>query len=608
MTYGTLIFKATQLEARVSLDYVEVYNLSTCERKTLTGGINRILPGLTVCGIDCFFVLNGNEFFSYIDYYATCHNLPLYDSLKDDSGKRKKILNEAWAFYDGEGATYSRKIWLKTCLPNTRHKRIHATSFLNFSNMVAVNSIKELCNTVNLPEFMKTGIEVIDFAKCVQDFNQYYYKITGGYYLGATRPACWTMGGAARNFYLKLRYPDAATNRLKLYHYSHPQNMKLEYFLRECKLLPSGLLYTKDRATLHEGIYFKYDENSLFAKVERDMPELGALVKSTYEEYKRDKGSLYEYIFIVDLVELKAREGMPRLFSNPFKKYSINAERVEINNKWAVFAPYLEALKEFYIIEDLEITSVYKARKNPDKAVINYVDILYAYKQDAREKGHKGFANLVKFFLVNLHGKFAQKSITVPKYYSLDQEANTVIKTEGEEIIDEWDRKHFDYVRGAYIYTMARVYIMKSILRFKEVLPEGETLEEHIFYDDTDSIITDLKAPADMVDPYELGKLKREEVYTAFECIAPKTYWGRTIDNEIKLTCAGMDKEEVFAYLRTNYNSLLNMKLNSNQYYHMHFTNKNMLYPCTVLERMNGGAGYVTNYRPLSTFDSDEIF
>lgn len=608
MTYGTLTYSATQLKNRVRLNYVVIYNLSTCEHMTLTGGIERILPGLTTCGIDCFFVLNGSEFFSFIDYYATLHKLPIYDSLKDDSGKRKKLTNEAWAFFDGEGATYSRKVWLKTALPNTRHKRIHATSFINFSNMVAVNTVDELCQAVNLPECMQSGIKVIDFGRCVQDFNQYYYKITGNLYLGPTRPACWTMGGAARNFYLKLRYPEATTNRLKLYHYSHPQNMKLEYFLRECKLLPSGLLYSKDRGKLHEGKLFKYDKNSLFAKVERDMPELGALVKSSYEEYKRDTSGKFEYIFILDLLELKAREGMPRLFSNPFKRYTHNAARVEITDKWAVFAPLLEALKDFYIIEDLEIASVYKARKNADKAAVNYVDILYTYKRDAREKGQKGFANLVKFFLVNLHGKFAQKSITVPKFLTLDQETNTVIKTEGEDIIDEWDRKHFDYVRGAYIYTMARVYIMKDILRFKEVLPEGETLEEHIFYDDTDSIITDLEAPAGMVDPYELGKLKLEETFTAFECIAPKTYWGRTVEDEIKLTCAGMDKEEVFAFLRTECNSFLHMNLNSNQYYHMHFAYNNIQYPCTVLERMNGGSGYVTHYRPLSTFDTDEIF
>lgn len=607
MNYGTLIFNVTQLKDRVSLNYVEALNITTRAYKTLTGGVDKILYDLSCMGVDCFFLLNAGQFFGFIDYYATNRDLPIYDTLKDDSGQRKKITREAWAHHDGEGAQYSRKLWLKSSLPNTRHKRIHAVSFLNFSTVVAVNTVEELCDTLHVDKNLCIGNKPYGLACCLLRFDEFYYRITDTNFLGNSRPACWTMGGAARNFYLKLRYPEATTNRLKLYHYGHPQNMKLEYFLRECKLLPSGLLYTKDRKTLHEGKFYKYDKNSLFAQIERELPELGALTKSSYNEYKQDKTGWYEYIFIVDLLELKARPGMPRVFYNPFERYTNNAERVEISQKWAVFAPFLEALKDFYIIEDLAITSVYRARKNKDNAIVKYVDTLYDIKQRCRKERHNGLATLVKFFLVNLHGKFAQKSITVPKYLSLDEDTQTVVKTEGDEIIDEWEYKHFDYVRGAYIYTMARVDLMKNLLRFKEVLPAGDTLEAHIFYDDTDSIITDLKGPDDIVDPYALGKFKLEEVYTAFECIAPKTYWGRTEANEIKLTCAGMDSEEVFATLRVHYSGLYPHNINSNYYFHKYFSGE-YLYPCTLLTRMQGGSGYVTNWRPLSTFDTDEIF
>lgn len=609
MSFGTMITHLSQFQNRVTLYSVEVYDMQNCITHFKAGGTEKIMPWLTTLGLDFIFVLNGGEFFGALDYYATQKNLPLYETLKDDSGQRKKLTCEAWTYKEGTGATYSRKIWLNTCKPNTRHKRIHATAFLNFSAVVGVNTLDELCQAVNVnyAQNIKNGYCLAElFAHCVQDFNQYYYNITGGYFLGNNRVACWTMGGAARNFYLKLRFPTATQNRLKLYQYSHPQNMKLEYYLRDCKLLPPGLLYTKDRGILHTGKFYKLDVNSLFADREKVLPELGALVKSTFEEYQKDKSGKYEYIFILNYAKFRGRDGLPRLFSNPFQTYKFNADTVEINEDWAIFEPYFNILKKFYFIEDFEIKAIYRARKNPDPAIIKYVDILYKYKQTARQTGKIGFGNLVKYFLVNLHGKFAQKSVDTPKRFTLDTTTNTVIRTEQEEIIDEWVDKHFDYIRGAYIYTMARVRIMELILRFSEVLPVGETLQQHIFYDDTDSIITDLEAPADIIDPYELGKLKVEETFTAFECVAPKTYWGRTIDNKIKLVCAGMDKEEVFDYLAKIADP--NIKNISDKCLHSFLTDPNILFPATVLTRMQGGSGYQTTLRPLSTFDTDKIF
>lgn len=606
MSFGTMIIELSQTRKTVTLNYVEVYDMKNCITYTQTGGSDKIIPWLTTLGLDFIFVLNGGEFFGVLDYYATQKNLPLYETLKDDSGQRKKLTCEAWTFKEGVGATYSRKIWLNTCKHNTRHKRIHATAFLNFSAVVGVNTLEELCDAVNLPKFLKVGLNAEIFAQCVKDFNQYYYQITGGYFLGNNRVACWTMGGASRSFYLKLRFPTATQNRLKLYQYSHPQNMKLEYYLRDCKLLPPGLLYTKDRGILHTGKFYKLDVNSLFADREKKLPELGALVKSTFEEYSGDKSGKYEYIFVLSYAKFKGRDGLPRLLSNPFQTYKFNADTVEITEEWAIFEPYFNILKKFYLIEDFEIKTVYRARKNPDPAIIQYVDILYKYKQTARQTGKTGFGNLVKYFLVNLHGKFAQKSVDTPKQLTLDPKTNTVIRLETYEIIDEWADKHFDYIRGAYIYTMARVRIMELILRLAEVVPHGETLQQHIYYDDTDSIITDLEAPADIIDQYELGKLKIEETFTAFECIAPKTYWGRTTDNKIKLVCAGMDKEEVFKHLskiaEPNINNITNRCL------HSFLTDPNILYPCTVLTRMQGGSGYQTTFRPLSTFDAENNF
>lgn len=597
MVYGVLNFDTFQRgEREILLNYCEVLNLSTNERLFLNGGLRSIFEALTGSGIDYIYILNAPEFFGFIDYFATRNKLEYYDDLNDNTGLRKRITAEAWTVREGIGQSFSRKIWLYSRKGNTRHKRLHPVTFMNFSCMVGDLNLTELKAAFNIAK-CRDNLEA--FADVVVKFDMLFEEITGVPFLGEKFPAAWTIGGAARNFYLRLKYPTARAGLLKQYQITHPRDIMTEYEFREGKLLMPGLLYARTRKQLLKKNLKKYDVNSLFAATEKNLPDLSGLKEVSFADYKADNSDRYEYIFMVEGALFKAKAGMPRVFNDPFTDYNENTEYIEINEPWAVFAPFIETLKNFYDILDLNIVKIYRAYKLEDRAIKKYVDILDGKKTEARHNGNKGLSSICKFFLVNLHGKFAQKTVKEDIRYKYNSELEIAEKIESEEIIEQWDKIRFDYVRGAYIYTMARVNIMKLILRFREVLPPGETLFDHIEYDDTDSIITDLEAPADIVDPYKLGYLKLEENYTAFEVIAPKTYWGRTADNEIKLVCAGMDREEVLAQIRLEKREpwLHNFP---DEILHKIFTDENRNFYMRVLTAIKGGNGYITISRRLS--------
>lgn len=603
MEYGVLTFSAYhQGDSYIRLNYVEVYNLKTKERSFFNGSLRNIFEGLTACGLDYIYILNAPEFFGFIDYFATVERLFYYDDLKDDSGQRKRITKEAWTVKEGVGQSYSRKIWLYSTKGNTRHKRLHSVSFMNFSPMVGGLSLQELIDAFSR---CRTGDSLEDFATCLKAFDELFERITGQKFLGEKFPAAWTMGGAARNYYLRLRYPNA-TSRLKLYQISHPQNINFEYQLREDKLLMPGLLYAyKRKILLNTPGLKKYDVNSLFAATERDLPDLGKFEECSFKDYNQITRKKYEFIFIIQSLVLKRKKDMPGVFCSPFETYESNNDYITISQEWAVFAPFLEALKNFYDIVEMEITSVYRAAKYTDPAIMKYVDSLDKLKATARKQHNKGLATIVKFLIVNLHGKFAQKTVSEEVRFEYDSKQDIIIKQETDDIKEEWENKHFDYIRGAYIYTMARVRIMEIILRFKEVLASGGMLVEHIFYDDTDSIVTDLTAPADIVDSFKLGKLRLEEEYETFEVIAPKTYWGRTLNNEIKLVCAGLDKKEVFTQIENEFK--VPLKLMTDYSIHKLLTNEERVYYIPILTRIRGGNGYISIPRALTSKNKSKI-
>ena len=72
----------------------------------------------------------------------------------------------------------------------------------------------------------------------------------------------------------------------------------------------------------------------------------------------------------------------------------------------------------------------------------------------------------------------------------------------------------------------SRIHMAKLLLN---ILEQGGT----IYYMDTDSIITDLELPEELVSPNELGKLKLEHIITEGYFISDKTYCFKNVKGEV---------------------------------------------------------------------------
>lgn len=356
----------------------------------------------------------------------------------------------------------------------------------------------------------------------------------------------YTVGGAARRAYLKCRY---GVGRLPRYHKEHEATEAMDDYLRTRRLQLSGMCFfpADTRGVLHEGELYKYDVNGLYSATSNECGELTFPRASTFEEFERDRDPSHVYIIVVSGLIAFRRKDMPNVFMEPFG--GLDSNIIDIPNEFAMFRELWDALHRFYIFEEFDVIKVLRMEKRHDSAIIDYNEKFQALKASATVEGNAVKRELAKNFLNNLVGKFTQRTryaTIVPKY---DRERD-IIDFERGEVIDNWEKGHFDFIRGAYIYTMARVRVMIDIAN---VCGGRDGAAAHHFYTDTDSIVTDLRIPAEYVDPVRLGAYKLERVYTAFGVMGKKVYYGRTSDGVDELTAAGMPKGAVMRYIRETY-------------------------------------------------------
>lgn len=577
------------------LTFNSVYALEDFESDS---NFDELIKRVLMLNFDFVFVADGAHFFAFLDDYAERHGLKLPPA----GVKANAVKTEAIERHDGDAEYYSRTLWLKVPRPGTRHKRICRTVFFNFKPLVGTSDIDELAELLieHNPEVWEPYEEILPLA--VMSYAVEYEKISGEAFLTDRGPAVWTMGGAAKRYYLALKYPDIRVGRLRRYQNSHPQIEAFEYSMREKKLLLPGTLYVKDIGKL-QGACAKYDINSLFPATELRLRELGKPTLATFEEYSnraRAGGFNFEYIVVFRHLDLELKPGMPAIFSNPFEQYTgDNSQIVEINNSWACFAPFFDTLQIFYNVRDMELERIYKLpfiSDQHDPAMSLFVNQLYEGKTRARQSGNKMLASLYKFFLNNLHGKFAQKTVATDYIYKLE---DNVIKRSPLPLIDseiknEWQRKHFDFIRGAYIYSMSRVRYLKTL--YYAFMFDRRNAAQNIYYIDTDSVITDIEPCSAYISNIALGDFKLEKIFTEFEAIRPKVYWGRTHSGEIDLTCAGMDKNAVLAALKGK----------SDREIHELLTDPQTKFKTKILSRCPGGAQYIDIWRAIAATDATD--
>ena len=169
----------------------------------------------------------------------------------------------------------------------------------------------------------------------------------------------------------------------------------------------------------------------------------------------------------------------------------------------------------------------------------NYIDHWTEVKIKATKEGNKGMRTLAKLMLNSLYGKFASSLDCQSKIPYIEDD--TVLYYLGEE-----ETKHGIYLPiGCFITAYARDKTIRTSQAIKtySIDKYGKDL---YCYSDTDSIhcllpIEELTQFCD-IDDVRLGAWKHESTFSKARFVRQKTYL-EMIDNEVKITCAGMPKE-----------------------------------------------------------------
>lgn len=358
----------------------------------------------------------------------------------------------------------------------------------------------------------------------------------------------YTIGGAAKRKYLKTRYGKIS---LSAYQKEHPQVEALEDYYRERHLLLSGACFFPDdnAGKLYDIPLKKYDVNSLYTYIADTVGELGTPEKTDFDHFIRDRTGEYAYIIVVRDFCAYRKRGAPPVFQSPFKTCE-SGTIIQIKEQFAMFRDLWDALHKFYLFEDFEVMSVMRCKIIDDPHMRTYNEFFEHEKMHAEETRDALMRKTSKLFMNNLIGKFVQKTKYIPITPVLDRVRDMVVFERGD-LVDNWERGHFDYIRGAYIYTKSRVKIMNDIYKLL-----GKNAGAHHFYTDTDSIVTDIEFPPEIVDGKAIGKYKIEREYTYFGVIGKKIYYGYSPENGGELTCAGVPKGLCLSAISETYGEL----------------------------------------------------
>lgn len=518
------------------------------------------------------YVVDAGLIFSNLDYACLSHNIPLV--LYSDT-KKMRITKECFTRRDGDQSYYSRKIWLYSSNLKTqdRHKRLNSICFINAGNYIGGVDVDKFVKAMGAP----------DFSCALSHLNDKLYIVTSLYLYNPEngKPNYYTLGGVAKNYYLLLKYKDRPLkDRLQAYQAAFPISKEIDCDLHMKKLLPGGIIYLKD-TSIYENVY-KYDKVSLFPAVERSLkiPRFKRKVETNIFPECMIDPSKSTFIYVFKNLLMKRKNNMPALF--PQENYNgVNKDIVDIKN----IAIYDELFKEYlnyYDLIDYELSYYIELDLIEDNAITKYVDILFKLKAEETDPILKYISKLL---LNNLHGKFAQTPI-------LKEKADLILGQDGIKneytFTDLWYSIHFDYLRGAYIYSMARAEMLKNL--YKIAIVHNINLNDNLLYSDTDSAILKFELDKQFVG-YNLGDFKFENKLNKFQAWVPKVYIMELEDKSCKCVCAGARVDTIYEYL----------KLNGGLYFDNF--NPKTEYPIRILKRFSTGANYVIENRKLVNFN-----
>ena len=513
--------------------------------------LEQILDFFTNQGAVYVFVWDIDLFGAFLEYNVLKNGFPHFDDVEKVKGSTRPKEPCYSCLYAGGHGMLNFRITLRRTRYTAAYRGgriggLHTVEYRGMAPYFQNEPRQDINKAAGLEEddFTAEGGRTILYA-----FAKEFERLTGEpVFTYEFMRRVYTIGGAAKRKYLKIRYGKAS---MAAYHKEHPQDEGQEDYFRARKLLLPGLISFSPTSAgmLVDRPLRKYDVNGLYSFTANNVGELGTPEECSFREFVHGDP---EYEFIIILSELRGWQKKDKCaaFLNPFTRERTRIPELQEGQEIALFRPLWYELRQYYFFDSFKILRCLKLKKKQDPAIIKYNAFFQDEKRLADEEKNGVRRMLAKLFLNIILGKMSQSSKFFEVVARLDEKTDTVNLDRGK-LVNKWEKSHFDYIRGAYIYQMARVKVLQDIRAYI-----GPDVSAHHFYTDTDSIVTDIEFPADAISKTETGKYKIEEEYTAFSVLGAKQYYGRTKEGEDKITAAGIPRGNAIKILKDKYGDL----------------------------------------------------
>ena len=546
-------FEAFRKRVSVRASCFELYDEENGKRAY--SSFDAFITALGEYKYDYLFTFDSVRAFSFIDALTLSDSKwKVYHDRKgqiDEKRKYKKV--KGFGRYELTGE-YGQRYMLTLWAPykgtrekgGDRHERTHGTDLYGFRN-VFNSRFEDVRKDFNISDDVD---DVIALYRIISQFSVMCESLFNAAYIQPKKPLAMTAGSLSKRDILREMYGnDNYVSNIRAFKRCHPITAKQYAFFKKVHLMRGGIV-CNNPAYLNKplnGVY-KYDVNSEYSTVVRDMADLGKVESVDPKEMEHPKEG-YSYIYVFDLLRLRAREGFPAVFTCPFT--GRNSRKLTIPFRFGIFGEELEMLKKFYHFGESILFCLLRVKKGENDGYKRYVDKWYNRKREAKEKHESALYMFSKIMNNAPWGKFSQRKIFPECTHYTD--ANGLIRLEKhdpEEEADQNDRGALSIVQGAYITMLGRCYIMQRILDICGCRPL-----DNFIATDTDSIHTFQKAPPAIVDALELGKMKLEGHYIESKYLDKKCYYNMESVSPLKvdLHCRGISASAIVFAICDNY-------------------------------------------------------
>lgn len=510
--------------------------------------------------INCVWFYNAKFDFSQIDYQI------LIDKTFKPYSKEEKEAQEFNLYeslHNPFGARYMYTIWYY--YENKAHKRVcHKIKIYDLMNIFTGGLAKLLeefkIEDINGKPLRKLEMDyqtntdangnytqdAIDYM--IMDVKGLYYLILKcNDYLQSRynmqlipKPDFMTAGGFAKKLLLETLYKTGNyKDNLDLFHKDYRMWLELDKFIRDGGLYQGGkcIVNYKYQNQLVKNNFVRLDYNSHYpSRMREGVAFKGKCYKMSYDTYLKNYND-DEYIYIFHLCDYRGylKPKMVAVWYDFFTKKYTDTPICNDEKGLLIFKFEFEEYLNYYVM-DYTIDYVIAYKRQIDNGYIEFVDMVYAEKNEGKRNKNKCQEKFSKLGLNSAYGKFAQNPYQAVSHREINEETGAVhLVIDSIEVDDE---SLMSVIQGAYITARGRTVICQDIRTKCKHNPEDD-----FYYCDTDSVHGDYEANT---DAFAIGELKLEARCKYGLFLAPKTYFEIDENDIIEVHTKGVPTKVIY--------------------------------------------------------------